>query len=115
MKVLKRFLKKISDRLPRRVAKKLDLFPESGMDYTIVAVKTKNGKIFRQIVLGRDVIGYSGCRFDDFDNPNAELPFRLWDIVDIEWEGYRVGEKIERPESFRDEWKFSLNPQKPRS
>lgn len=107
MKVLRSLFRRLADRLPKHVAKKLEIFPESGMDYTIVAVKTKDGRVFRQIVMGWDIIGHSAALFEDFDNPDAELPFRLRDVVDIEWEGYRVGNATERPEPARKEWRFS--------
>ena len=107
MKFLRNILRRLSDRLPRHIAKRVDAFPESGMGYTVVAVKTKDGRIFRQIVMTSDMMGYFGVRFEDFDNPDTELPFRLRDVIDVEWEGYRVGNTIKKPESFKDEWKLS--------
>lgn len=106
MKRLQSIIRWLFDRPPRNIVAKLATFPESGMDYTIVALKTRDGQIFRRVGLGDGLLGI-GYFAALLDNPDVELPFRLRDIVDAEWEGYRVGKVTKRPEPAREEWKFA--------
>ena len=103
---LRILLRCATDRFPQRVIRKLDLFPESGMSGWTVAVKTKDGRIFREVEIGYGFLGI-GHFVHIFGDQSWKLPFRLRDVVDVEWEGYRVGNTIERPEPFREEWRFT--------
>ena len=105
MRTLREIFNWLFDRLPRSVAKKLETFPESGMNHSIVAVKTKEGRVVRRVGIGEGLFGI-GHFAALLDNPAAKLPFRFRDVVDIEWEGYRVGNQVQRPEHFKPEWRF---------
>lgn len=106
MSAWKELYRLLFDRPPKNIIKKLLAFPESGMGYTIVAIKTKQGQIVRRIGIGDGPLGI-GYSAKLLENPDAELPFRLRDVVDVEWEGYRSGQTTERPEPAREEWTFS--------
>lgn len=100
------------DHFPRHIVNKLETFPESGMDGWTVAVKTKNGKVFRGVEVGYGFLcGYFVHIFGDTTSW-SRLPFRLRDVADIEWEGYRIGNTTKRPEPFHDEWRFANSDEK---
>lgn len=69
------------DRLPRSVRLKLESFEESGMGYRIVTVTLKDGRRFADVILCNSLFGFR------FGAPVP--PFRLRDIVDLQWGGYR--------------------------
>jgi len=106
MKTLYSIFQLLFDRLPPRVAKKLKNFPESGMDYSIVAVKTRDGRIVRRVAMGDGFLGI-GHFATLMDNQNGDPIFKLCDVIDIEWEGYRIGQTTKRPVPAMEEWRFS--------
>ena len=77
------------NRLSKQVREKLESFDESGMGYRIVAVTLKDGRRYSGVVISDGLFGHS------FGFPD-QTPFKLGDIVDIAWEGYR-GDRITGP------------------
>jgi hypothetical protein len=67
------------DRLSREVKKKVESFDESGMGYWKVRATLKDGRVYSNVYIN-DLfrLGF----------PDA-TPFKLRDIADVEWEGYR--------------------------
>lgn len=104
---LKLLFKCIVDRFPPYIVKKLESFPESSLGGWSIAVKTRDGKVFREVEVGDGFLGlgYFVHIFGD-QKSWGNLPFRLKETVDIEWEGYRVGNSLKRPDNFKDEFRF---------
>lgn len=70
------------DRLSKPLKEKLSSFDESGMGYWIVTAKLKDGSEYMNV-----------CITDNFKfGFPGDIPFKLGDIVDIKWEGYRGGQ-----------------------
>ena len=104
MKLAPVLFKNVIDRFPKQITRKLGSFPESDAAGWIIAVKTKDGRVFRNVAVG---VGFLGHFVHMLGDQSWKRPFWLRDIVDIEWEGYRVGMATQRPEPFREEWEFS--------
>ena len=77
------------DRLSRQVKDKLKSFDESGMGYRIVTVTLEDGRRYSGVVISDGSFGHK------FGFPD-QTPFKLSDIVDVAWEGYR-GDRITGP------------------
>jgi hypothetical protein len=70
------------DRLSRNVRAKVESFEESGMGYWRVRATLHDGRTFRNVYI-TDLFTLG---FPDL------TPFRLRDIADVEWDGYRGSE-----------------------
>lgn len=67
------------DRLSRKLRAKIDSFEESGMGYWRVKAFLHDGRAFANVYIT-----------DSFRLGFPDLtPFRLRDIADVEWDGYR--------------------------
>lgn len=80
------------DRLSRSIRQRLKSFDESGMGYWLVKARLKDGSIYSNV--------YITDRFK-FGFPDL-VPFRLRDIEDVEWEGYRGSRASGQPEKVLD-------------
>jgi hypothetical protein len=67
------------DHLTRDLKKKIESFDESGMGYWKLKVFLRDGRVFSNVYVN-----------DLFQLGFPDLtPFKLKDIVDVEWDGYR--------------------------
>jgi hypothetical protein len=76
------------------VKDKLEAFDESGMGYRIVTVTLKDGRRYSNVGISDGLISHK------FGYPD-QTPFKLRDIVDVAWEGYR-GDRITGPPTKLD-------------
>jgi hypothetical protein len=79
------------DRLSHRIRSKLQTFDESGMGYWIVRTRLHDGRAFSNVIItDRFTFGFPDL-----------TPFKLRDIADVEWDGYRGSRESGTPIQVR--------------
>ena len=75
------------DKLDDKIKAKLQTFEESGMGYWLVKVKLKDGGFYSNVCITENF---------KFGFPNLII-FKLKDIIDIEWDGFRGSKSSGKP------------------
>lgn len=77
----------IFDKMNPNIKKRLETFEESGMGYWLVKVRLKNGEYYSNVCI---TVSFK------FGFPDL-VTFKLKDIIDVEWDGFRSNNKSGKP------------------